>query len=175
MSKKQVCLYQWDYMINCNENENDNGKRDNTNKTYIDQDLDIETNIYSIACLGKTISLCNKQHLSNIWGSIYSKLSNNEAELKKALLIKKVCKSFCLCIFRFDFHIFHNFRNKPNHKSFLSPPMTAWNLSFCLIPLHFSLAFKILRQFITFFINKAVPCYNHKRNILSLYLFQFIL
>ena len=28
MSKKQVCLYQWDYVINCNENENDNGKID---------------------------------------------------------------------------------------------------------------------------------------------------
>ena len=94
MSKKEVCLYQWDYMINCNENENDNDKRDNTNKTYIDLDLDIETNIYSIACLGKAISLCNKQHLSNIWGSIYSKLSNTEAELKKALLIKKACDGF---------------------------------------------------------------------------------
>ena len=26
MSKKYVCLYQWGYMINCNENENDNDK-----------------------------------------------------------------------------------------------------------------------------------------------------
>ena len=71
MSNKQVCLYQWDYMINWNKNESDNGKIDQINKTYIDQDVDIETNIENIACLGKTTSLCNKQHLSNIWGSIY--------------------------------------------------------------------------------------------------------
>ena len=58
-------------MINCNVNENDNGKIDNINKTYIDQDVDIETNIENIACLDKTMSLCNKQHLSNIWGSVY--------------------------------------------------------------------------------------------------------
>ena len=35
------------------------------NKTYIDQGLDIDTNIVNIACLGKTMSLCNKQHLKN--------------------------------------------------------------------------------------------------------------
>ena len=29
-------------MINCNQNENDNGKVDHTNKTNIDQDVDIE-------------------------------------------------------------------------------------------------------------------------------------
>ena len=28
MSKKQVCLHQWDYMVNWNEKENDNGKID---------------------------------------------------------------------------------------------------------------------------------------------------
>ena len=54
-------------MINCNENENDNGKTDHINKTYIDQDVEIETNIENIACLSKTISLCNKQHLILIW------------------------------------------------------------------------------------------------------------
>ena len=53
-------------MINCNENENDNDKVDYTNKTNINKDVDIETNIENIACLGKTMSLCNKQHLSNI-------------------------------------------------------------------------------------------------------------
>ena len=58
-------------MINWNKNENDNGKIDQINKTYIDQGVDIETNIENIAWLGKTTSLCNKQHLSNIWGSIY--------------------------------------------------------------------------------------------------------
>ena len=53
-------------MINCNENENYNGKIDRINKTYIDQDLDMETNIENTACLSKTMSLCDKQHLSNI-------------------------------------------------------------------------------------------------------------
>ena len=48
-------------MINCNENENDNGKIDHINKT--DKDVDIETNIENIASLTKTMSLCNKQHL----------------------------------------------------------------------------------------------------------------
>ena len=33
MSKKQVCLLQWDYLTSCTENENDNGKIDHINKT----------------------------------------------------------------------------------------------------------------------------------------------
>ena len=33
MSKKQVFLSQWNYMINCNENKNDNEKKDHINKT----------------------------------------------------------------------------------------------------------------------------------------------
>ena len=52
-------------MISCNENENDNGIIDQINKTEIDLDSDIETNAKNIACLGKTMSLCNKQQLSN--------------------------------------------------------------------------------------------------------------
>ena len=40
-------------MINWNKNENDDGKIDQINKTYIDQDVDIETNIENIPCLGK--------------------------------------------------------------------------------------------------------------------------
>ena len=53
-------------MINCNENENDHGNIDHINETYIGQDVDIYTSIENIACLSKTMSLCNKQHLSNI-------------------------------------------------------------------------------------------------------------
>ena len=53
------------------ENENDNQKTDHINKTQIDLDVAIETNIQKTTCLGKTISLCNKQHLSNIWSSIH--------------------------------------------------------------------------------------------------------
>ena len=33
MFKKQVFLFQWNYMINCNENDNDNGTIDHINKT----------------------------------------------------------------------------------------------------------------------------------------------
>ena len=52
MCKKQVCLYQWDFMINCYENENDNGKVDHLNKTNINEDVDKETSIGYIVCLG---------------------------------------------------------------------------------------------------------------------------
>ena len=38
----------------------------------------------NIACLGKTVPLCSKQNLSNIWDS-----SNTKAELKKSLAHKK--------------------------------------------------------------------------------------
>ena len=56
-------------MINCTENDNGNGKLDHINKTYID--LEVETNVQNIAFLLKTMSLCNKQQLSNIWGSVH--------------------------------------------------------------------------------------------------------
>ena len=73
MSEKQVFLCQWDYMINCNENDNE--KTDHLNKTFIDQDLD---RIQNIACLGKTMPLCNnKQHLSNIVGSVHWKIKQH--------------------------------------------------------------------------------------------------
>ena len=65
MSKRQVFLCQWDYMINCNEHEHDNERTDHINRT-----VDIKTNIQNIACLGKTMPLWNKQHFSNIWGSV---------------------------------------------------------------------------------------------------------
>ena len=42
-------------MINCNKNDNDNGKADHIDKKYIDQDVDIETNIENIVCLGKIL------------------------------------------------------------------------------------------------------------------------
>ena len=64
--KKLVCLYLWDSMVNCNENKGHNGKIYHINKKYIDQGVDRGTNVESIACLGKTMSLCNNQHLSNI-------------------------------------------------------------------------------------------------------------
>ena len=54
-------------------------------------DVDMDTNIRNIAHLGKIMSICYKQHSRNILALIHEKLSNTEAELKKALLIKKVC------------------------------------------------------------------------------------
>ena len=33
ISKKEIFLYQWDYIINCNENENDNEKTNHISKT----------------------------------------------------------------------------------------------------------------------------------------------
>ena len=53
-------------------------------KKETDLDVDIKTNIEQTARLGKKMSLCNKEHLSNISGSISKKLSNNEAELRKS-------------------------------------------------------------------------------------------
>ena len=57
-------------MLNFNENENDNVKRDHINKIYIDQNVDAETNIENIACLSKTMYLSNKEHIDNILGSV---------------------------------------------------------------------------------------------------------
>ena len=70
MSKKQVFLCQCSYMINCNENENDNEKTDHMNKTSIDQNVDIVINIQNKLCLGKRMPLCNKQHLTIHTGKI---------------------------------------------------------------------------------------------------------
>ena len=80
-------------MINCNENENYNEKTDDINKTYIDQHVATEKKIQNIACLGKTMPLCKKQHLKTFEAQFIEKLSNTEAGLKKkALLIKKKTK-----------------------------------------------------------------------------------
>ena len=85
MSKKQVCPYQWDYIISCNEN----GKIDHIDEIVIGQDVGIETNIENIACLGMAMSLCNKQHLSNIWGSIYKKVKQYWGSVEKNITYKR--------------------------------------------------------------------------------------
>ena len=36
--------------------------------------------------------ICIKQHLRNIWSSTHEKLSKTEAELKKSVAYKKVCR-----------------------------------------------------------------------------------
>ena len=73
-------------MINFNENEKLIVYH--INKTSIDLDIDINRNKQNIACLDK-MSICNKQHLSKICGSIHEKLRNTESELKKCVAIKK--------------------------------------------------------------------------------------
>ena len=61
-------------MINCNENKTDNEKK----IIYLkDLDADMDTNRQNIICLGKIMSICNKQHLSNIWGSIHRKVKEH--------------------------------------------------------------------------------------------------
>ena len=87
MSKKQVCLYQWDYIINCNENKNDDSKIVHVNKTYIDQVIGIETNVESMAFFGNTMLICNKQHLSNIWGWIYENVKQHWGWVEKKLFL----------------------------------------------------------------------------------------
>ena len=58
-------------MIYFTENENENGKIDHINKTYIH--VDREKNVQNILSLGKTVS----------------KLSNTEAKLKKNIAYKR--------------------------------------------------------------------------------------
>ena len=57
---------------------------------YIEQDVDIETNIEKIAHLGKTVSLCNYV-ISSSQANFESikKLSKTEAVLKKIVAYKK--------------------------------------------------------------------------------------
>ena len=49
----------------------------------------MDTNKQNITYLGNIMSAYNKQHLSNIWDSIMTKLSNAEAELKKSVAFMK--------------------------------------------------------------------------------------
>ena len=52
-------MFRWDYMINCNEKENDYENKDHIIKKPKRWK---DTNIQNITCLGKIM-----QHLSNIW------------------------------------------------------------------------------------------------------------
>ena len=57
----------------------------------MDLDADMKTNMQNVACFGKIMSICNKQHLSNIWRLFIKKLSNAEVEFKKMRCLKKKC------------------------------------------------------------------------------------
>lgn len=48
----------------------------------------------NIKCNGKFIYIGNKQHNTNISGSIHQKLRDTEPELKKVLYIKRACILF---------------------------------------------------------------------------------
>ena len=58
-------------------------KIDHINKTWADLDSDIEKKIQNIACVGRTMPSCNKQHLSNIWGCIHSKIKQRRGWVEK--------------------------------------------------------------------------------------------
>ena len=69
-----MCLYSWDYMINHD--------RYDLNRPWSRRKCSKNKK-----CLSKMMLLCIKQHLSNIWSSIYEKVKQHQ--LKKALLIRK--------------------------------------------------------------------------------------
>ena len=89
MSEKRVCLCQWDYIFNFNENKNDNGKIDRINKNCVDLEVGIEINTQNIACFSKTMPLRNKHTLGAFDAQFIKKISNTEAELKKSVVYKK--------------------------------------------------------------------------------------
>ena len=43
----------------------------------------MDTNIKNMASLGKVMSINNKQHLSNIWGSIHEKVKQHLSWIEK--------------------------------------------------------------------------------------------
>ena len=73
----EVCLYSWDYRINYNENEDENGKR--SHKYYIIRPRSVHGHKFSNykKCLGMMMLICIKQHLSKICSSIHEKVISN--------------------------------------------------------------------------------------------------
>ena len=61
-----MCLYSWDYTIIHNENEDENK---NTSHRY---DINRPRPRH-----GRMMIICIKQHLSNIWSSIYEKVKQH--------------------------------------------------------------------------------------------------
>ena len=49
----------------------------------------MDTNTQNMACHGKITSICNKQHLSNIWGSIHEKFSQRWGWVEKSVAYKE--------------------------------------------------------------------------------------
>ena len=77
----------------------------------IDLDVDIYTNIQNAASLIKIMSICNKQHLGNIWGSINSK-GKTEGELEKGVAYRRgfsiITPVVIICFVKlYDTNLFH--------------------------------------------------------------------
>ena len=58
--------------------------------TKIGLDLDNDTNMLNMKCLGMIVLTCINQHLTNIFSLISEKFSSTEAELIKSFAYKKV-------------------------------------------------------------------------------------
>ena len=91
--KQQVWLYSWDYTINRNEKEDEIKTKQKNSSYRYDKNRprfrDGHKCIKSKEFLSMITLICIKQHLSNIWSSIYEKINNNETELKKSVAYKK--------------------------------------------------------------------------------------
>ena len=83
--------------------------------------MDIDINLKNIACLSKTMALCNKQHLATFEAQFIEKLSNTETELKKkALLIKKISVYYKSVNFTAYFVKIHVISNSCNSVTFFA-------------------------------------------------------
>ena len=64
-------MFQWEYMINFDENGDQNGKIDHIKKPKIDLEVVVETSIQNIACLCKTMS---RERERESWKQCWKKL-----------------------------------------------------------------------------------------------------
>ena len=82
-------------MISCNQNENDNGKTDHINKTKIDLNADIETNIKNIAFLCNSLYVISNNS-ATFEAQFIKTVTNTEGELKKSVTYKKCAFHVCM-------------------------------------------------------------------------------
>ena len=79
-SKEQVCLNSWDYVINHNDNEDENEERWHRHVNKPRHGLKYSENK---KCLSMMMLVCIKQHLSNIWSSIHEKVKQHWGWVEK--------------------------------------------------------------------------------------------
>ena len=83
MYRNKSVYLKWGYAINYFENKAEYEK-------WIERGLDMDKYTKYKMCLSIMMVICIKQHLSNIWSSIYENLKQHWGWVeKKALLIKK--------------------------------------------------------------------------------------